>query len=476
VNAASVSFLLFALIAATAYNLSSSSPWRQFAFLAANIYFLSTFSHDLASFVPLAVFVAVGFIGVRLMQGGQRRWFAPILALEIVMLIWLKKYSFLPEAGFLRFSYVTLGMSYILFRMLHLLIEARDARLVRVTLHSYLNYTLSFLTLVSGPIQRYADFAATQLADKRAHLGIADIGRAVERVAVGIFKVSLLSLLFLNIHEKGIGQLASAAGVLERVSAGLLLAAAYPIFLYMNFSGYMDIVIGLGRFFGFTLPENFDRPFSAPNFIIFWNRWHMTLSNFFKTYVFNPLLMSLMRRFSQRAEPFLAVLAFFFTFFLLGIWHGQTSVFAVYGLVLGLGVSVNKLYQLLLIRRLGSKHYKELSANSLYTAVCRGLTFTYFTFGLFFFWSNWAQMGELLSHVDAVSLVAIWLGLLLLATAVLAFNGMMAAWTASWKFAGQPVLASRYMRTALTTAVVVITVTVIALVDAPAPENVYRAF
>jgi hypothetical protein len=85
-------------------------------------------------------------------------------------------------------------------------------------------------------------------------------------------------------------------------------------------------------------------------------------------------------------------------------------------------------------------------------------------------------MGELLSHLDAVSLAATWLALLLLSTAVLGLSGALAEWAASWKLGGQPVLASRYVRTALTTAAIVVTVSVIALLDAPSPENVYRAF
>src|SRR4029077_233098 len=152
---------------------------------------------------------------------------------------------------------------------------------------------------VSGPIQRYEEFAATQLAAQPPRLALADIGGAVERIAIGIFKVSLLSLLFLSLHERGLAQLTLVGTPFERAGAGLLVAAAYPLFLYMNFAGYMDIVIGVGRLFRFRLPENFADPFGAPNFMIFWNRWHMTLSAFFKTYLFNPLVLWLMERFER---------------------------------------------------------------------------------------------------------------------------------------------------------------------------------
>ncbi len=94
---------------------------------------------------------------------------------------------------------------------------------------------------------------------------------------------------------------------------------AYAFFVYFNFSGYMDIVIGIGRLLGFKLPENFDRPFAAENYLDFWQRWHMTLSEWFKTYVFNPLVKKLYDSTGQQPKrmPLLGVIGYFVTFFLL---------------------------------------------------------------------------------------------------------------------------------------------------------------
>ena len=146
------------------------------------------------------------------------------------------------------------------------------------------------------------------------------------------------------------------------------LIVAYPLFLYANFSGYIDIVIALARLMRLRLPENFDRPFSASSVLDFWNRWHMTLSNWLKTYLYNPLLLALMRRISSTAmDPLLGVLCFFVTFFLIGVWHGRTSEFIMFGVLTGGGMSINKLWQLWLMRRLGRKGYKALAANTVYS-------------------------------------------------------------------------------------------------------------
>src|ERR1700722_3605774 len=100
----------------------------------------------------------------------------------------------------------------------------------------------------------------------------------------------------------------------------------------------------------------------------------MTLSGWLKKYVYTPLAMSLMQRFpSPNAELKIGVFAFFVTFFLIGVWHGRTSQFIFYGVLLGAGISGNKLYQVLMARRLGKKGYKALTNQWFYQTLCRGL-------------------------------------------------------------------------------------------------------
>jgi len=124
-------------------------------------------------------------------------------------------------------------------------------------------------------------------------------------------------------------------------------------------------VIALARLMRVRLPENFDRPFSASSFIDFWNRWHITLSTWLKTYVYNPLLVALMRRISSVAlEPLLGVICFFVTFFLIGLCTGEPLSSSSWRTP-GRGVAINKLWQLGLVRGLGRKGYKALAKNLL---------------------------------------------------------------------------------------------------------------
>src|SRR6202041_3957488 len=182
---------------------------------------------------------------------------------------------------------------------------------------------LNFTTLGSGPIQLYYEFARDQFASEAIPLGPRVVGLQLARIVCGFFKVNVLSVLLQAVQEDALAQMQQPFPLSLKLSAAFRLAVVYPFFLYCNFSGYIDIVIAMARLMRVRLPENFDRPFAASSFLDFWNRWHITLSVWLKTYVYNPLLMALMRRNSSSAlEPFLGVFCFFVTFFLVGVWHG----------------------------------------------------------------------------------------------------------------------------------------------------------
>jgi alginate O-acetyltransferase complex protein AlgI len=121
-----------------------------------------------------------------------------------------------------------------------------------------------------------------------------------------------------------------------------LLLYLYTFQIFLDFSGYSDVAIGLGRLYGITLPENFDRPYLQPNVQQFWQRWHITLSTWFRVYFFTPLTRALIRS-PRRYSPTLIVLvAQISTMFLIGMWHGVTFNFALWGLWHGVGLFIHK--------------------------------------------------------------------------------------------------------------------------------------
>jgi len=249
------------------------------------------------------------------------------------------------------------------------------------------------------------------------------------------------------------------------------------LFLYANFSGYIDIVIALARLMRLRLPENFDRPFSAASFLDFWNRWHITLSTWLKTYVYNALLLTLMRRTSSpTVQQYLGILCFFVTFFLIGVWHGRTSEFVIFGVLQGGGVALNKLWQVSLSDWLGRRGYKSLAGNGLYTAVARGLTFSWFAFTLFWFWASWSQLDAVFAALGAAQWLLVWLAVWLSATGVLAAWERLRAALLSLQVQGTTLLTSSYARVIAASVLALVSFEMMALLDQPAPDIVYKAF
>lgn len=474
----SIKFLGFSSVVLLAYYAIRSAGWRRAVLLLSNLLFLAIFYQGVRAYVPLAAFLIFGYAGLQLIHWRPQRTFVPVLLVTIATFIWLKKYAFLPSSTFLHFVYVTVGLSYILFRVLHLMIDTHTGALQdRIGFVSFFNYTTNFTTLVSGPIQQYQDYRASEDPAQRRRLTRMDVWQAIERITRGVFKTDVLALLLSTLQSRMVEAVTTAHLTRVQLPSAVMMFVLYPFFIYCNFSGYIDIVIGVGRLLGVVLPENFARPFAADNIIDYWsNRWHITLSGWLRTYVYNPLLVGLMRRFpSAGMESVWAVLAFFVTFFLVGVWHGQTSEFLFYGCLLGLGVSVNKIYQIVMLRKMGRKPYAKLTTNPLYVAVARGFTFTWVAFTLTWFWSNWQQMRVLEATLGPGLLAVTWMIILVGSTILLALwekayvRGMAAPWN-------DVPLFSQCLRTAWSTALIVITVAVIFLMNQPAPEIVYKAF
>jgi D-alanyl-lipoteichoic acid acyltransferase DltB (MBOAT superfamily) len=459
-------------------NLRQSNTWRTAVLAIASVVFLCLLARSASELLPLAGFLLLAYTAVHLLQRGYTRIRAWSVVLIVLAYVCLKKYTFLPSAMFLQQPYFVLGLSYIFFRVLQLVIDAGSSSEARaVPIGGFLLHNLNFLTLVSGPIQRYDDFARDQFASTPVPLRYSDIGLCIERLVRGFFKVNVLATLLDGVQSDAMDHLFEPLPPSTRLLAALQIALTYPFFLYCNFSGYIDIVISLARLMRVRLPENFDHPFAATSVLEFWNRWHMTLSNWLKTYVYNPLLMLLMGRISSVSlQPYLGVVCFFATFFLIGVWHGRTSEFIFFGLLTGAGVSVNKLWQVVLTSRLGKRSYRSLSTNLIYETLGRGLNLAWFAFTLFWFWGSWADIGQIYSALPWIAWLGVWVSAWLISSlALIAWDyGKLAV--LSLQGPDGAMATSRYARVVLTTALATIAAVLTGLLHQPAPAIVYKAF
>jgi D-alanyl-lipoteichoic acid acyltransferase DltB (MBOAT superfamily) len=224
-----------------------------------------------------------------------------------------------------------LGFSYVAFRLVHTLRDRQNGRLPVITFQEYLTYAIFFPAVTAGPIDRLDRF----IKDLRKPLAFepGELGLAAQRLGLGLLKKFVIA--------DGLALVALNAGNAAQVQGAgwtWLLLYAYALQIYFDFSGYTDLAVGLGRLVGVTLPENFNAPYLKPNLTQFWNNWHMTLTQWFRAYYFNPLT-----RWLRGLKPPLAPAVVLFitqlsTFLLIGLWHGMTWNFVLWGLWHGLGL------------------------------------------------------------------------------------------------------------------------------------------
>lgn len=426
----SLTFLGFVVAVVLLVNATRDERVRAGLLLVANVVFLGSYADRPSELVPLVGFLAVGYGFIewlRRTRSSAVLWAG--LAVVLGSFVTLKKYAFVPESLTLHAVYAVVGLSYVLFRVLHLMIDAKQGEFAeRIAPLAFFNYTASFLTLTAGPIQRFKDFARESRAATENELTEPGVHAALARIIQGFLKIAVVSAVFNYVFAALSGRVLGGTETLawsQLLVTYALSAVSYTVFLYANFAGYMDVVIGVAALIGQKLPENFDRPFQARSFLDFWARWHITLSQWFRTYVFNPLLRVLSEQVTAKAlAPYLAVIAFFVTFLLMGVWHGATSVFVVYGLFMGAGASINKLWQVQASKRLGKARYKAWCEKPLAIYSSRGLTFAYFALGLSCLWLSLGELTAISVRLGVHGWLLSYLGLT--AGAALAF----AAWDA----------------------------------------------
>jgi len=225
-----------------------------------------------------------------------------------------------------------LGGSYILFRLIHVSIEARKPDFPRVGFGDFLLYVLFPSTLVAGPIARLPEFSAG-LPGRRPALP--DVAEAARRIAVGIFKkfvvADFIAILPIDFAHAGLST--------ARMWASLYL---FGLQLFFDFAGYSDIAIGAAALVGLRVPENFDAPYLKANIARFWQAWHATLSAWMRDYVFFPLGRMLRRRAPGVPGPLAVLGCQVATMVLIGVWHGFFAGYAIWGVWHGVGLFLHR--------------------------------------------------------------------------------------------------------------------------------------
>ena len=216
-----------------------------------------------------------------------------------------------------------IGISFFTFQGLSYVIDVyRNKNLVQKNLFSVLLYISFFPQLIAGPIVRYEDIA-DRLHDRE--FSVDRVSRGLHRFILGLGKKVLIANQMGFLADTVFG---FSAGDLSMGSAWIG-AVCYTLQIFFDFSGYSDMAIGLGCVFGFDFKENFNYPFISGSIQEFWRRWHISLSTWFKEYVYIPLGGSRKGKARTTVNKLLV-------FFLTGLWHGANFTFIVWGMIHGL--------------------------------------------------------------------------------------------------------------------------------------------
>ncbi|GAB4517500.1 MAG: hypothetical protein OHK0046_24140 [Anaerolineae bacterium] len=232
-----------------------------------------------------------------------------------------------------------LGFSYVAFRLIHTVRDRQMDKLPELSLREFMTYVVFFPAFIAGPIDRAERFTKDlQALPHMSGLEPLRFTEGMTRIMVGIFKKFVIAdtlALGLALNPINADQAISTPGL-------WVLLYGYALRLFFDFSGYTDVAIGIGILLGIRLPENFNRPYSRTSITAFWQSWHMTLSNWARFYVFTPVSRALLTRKPKPSPILIVLLAQLTTMIVIGLWHGITLNFFIWGAWHGVGLFIHK--------------------------------------------------------------------------------------------------------------------------------------
>ena len=321
-------------------------PWKNAVLLVASLVF---YAWGEPRFVPLLLLSAALNYGAGLCiarsTAHRKRWLVLGVSANLLMLAWFKYVGFLGEAVNAAFHarlpvpeiVLPLGISFFTFQGISYLIDVyRGDVPAQSNFMRFATYKAMFPQLIAGPIVRYkqiaADIGERTLSNQRLLAGF-------QLFAIGLAQKVLIA----NTVALPADRLFNADYNMLSAPTAWIGLLCYTLQIYYDFCGYSNMAIGIGHMTGFTYPPNFNRPYSARSVTEFWQRWHISLSSWFRDYLYIPLG-------GNRLGPIRTYLNLAIVFLLCGLWHGAAWTFVMWGFWHG---------ALLIIERMGTRAWLD---------------------------------------------------------------------------------------------------------------------
>lgn len=254
------------------------------------------------------------------------------LAFNIGLLFWFKYFDFTIEnmnalfgSDFLLKNIILpLGISFFTFQQLSYVIDSYHKKVPKYNFLDYALFVTFFPQLVAGPIVLHSEMVPQFADESKKKIDYENFSKGLFAFALGMGKKVLVADTLAMIVAWGYGDIASLSS-----TDAILVMLAYTFQIYFDFSGYCDIATGVGLMFNVKIPMNFNSPYKACTILEFWERWHMTLTRFFTTYVYIPLGGS-------RRGKLITYRNVLIVFMVSGFWHGANWTFVVWGMLHGI--------------------------------------------------------------------------------------------------------------------------------------------
>ncbi|ACD22271.1 D-alanyl-lipoteichoic acid biosynthesis protein DltB [Clostridium botulinum] len=278
-------------------------------------------------------------------------------------------------AGVTRYSSVIgfIGLSYLNFKAIQMIIEIYDGRITEIKFTTFIYFIMFFPTLSSGPIDRWKRF--------EENLN----GKIEKEEYINEYLIPGFRKIILAIGYKFIlAYLIDTYWLLKIPTDITLLNSwnymyAYTLYLFFDFAGYSLFAVGTSYIFGIKTPDNFNKPFVSKDMKEFWTRWHISLSRWFGDYIFSRFVLNSMRKKRFKNRIIASHVAQIITMFVMGLWHGLTTYYIIYGLYQGSALVLTDIYQ----RK--SSYYKKHKKEKWFQMIQRVVTFHIVCFGMLIF-------------------------------------------------------------------------------------------
>ena len=365
-------WLVFILMSIPAVIIGIREKKSKYYILGVSLVFcVMVYSKKINSLISLTIFVIYEFLLIKLfLKLKKEKNFDKVYIFVLLSLLPLILARVLPFTK-IHYRLGFLGISYITFKVMQILVEIKDNLIKEVKFVDYLSFMIFFPTLSSGPIDRSRRFFKDLESTITKSEYLDKLGKGIEYILQGlVYKMILSQLIFDKMNV-----------VAERhytVPNLLIYMYLYGFYLFFDFAGYSLMAVGVSKIFGIETPMNFNKPFLAKDMKDFWNRWHISLSHWFRDFVFSRLVFGMFKRKLLKSSLTTAMVAYIVNMSVMGVWHGLKLSYLLYGFYHGVVLAFTELFQ-------KTKFYKNNKSKKWFEYSSIFITFNLVTFGFFIF-------------------------------------------------------------------------------------------